>query len=424
MTFEDLNLHQNVLDALLDAGYSKPTEIQSEAIPKVLEGHDIRASAQTGTGKTAAFLLPIFNRLVTSKKQVKGPRVLILVPTRELAQQIETQARKYSKFLPGIKTVCVVGGVPYHKQSRDLSRKLDVLIATPGRLIDFMKQRKVDCSNVEMLILDEADRMLDMGFVEPVEQIASATSPNRQTLLFSATLEKSIIRLSKKLMKNPIEISIHAKGKKHENIEQILHYVDNIQHKNRLLEHVLSDADRGSAIVFTATKRHARELSRQLMENGHKAAALHGDMSQRDRTRTIDRLRREKVNVLVATDVAARGIDVQSITHVINFDLPTNTEDYVHRIGRTGRAGAKGTALSFAAMRDGHMLSKIQNFTGQKINIKTIAGLEPSLKKAAPHFKKGGGGAPFHSKGKRHSANKGPFSKNKKFRRKPSFSKR
>ena len=343
-----------------------------------MKGFDIRASAQTGTGKTAAFLLPALNRLtVPSTGKGKGPRVLILVPTRELAMQISVQAEKYSKYLSRTKTVCVVGGVPYPTQTRKLARPYDILIATPGRLIDFIERGKINFSRLEVLILDEADRMLDMGFVEPVEQIVAATPENRQTLLFSATLQGSVLALSERLMDKPQEIIVHAEREKHDNIEQKLHYVDDLKHKNRILDHILGEDGVNSTIVFTSTKRHADQLVEELHEKGHRVAALHGDMTQRKRIQTIAQLRNGKIRIVVATDVAARGIDVQSITHVVNFDLPRNIEDYVHRIGRTGRAGAKGTALSFAAGRDGFLVKKIEEFTGQTIDVVEIPGLEP-----------------------------------------------
>lgn len=394
MAFEQLNLDPKILKAIAEAGYSDPTEIQLKAIPKVLRGFDIRASAQTGTGKTAAFLLPALNRLVVpAEKSGKGPRVLILSPTRELAMQIATQAEKYSKYLHRVKTVCVSGGVPYHPQLRQLSRPFEILIATPGRLIDLMNKGKIDFSRLEMLVLDEADRMLDMGFVEPVKKIAAATPQERQTLLFSATLQGSVQKLSEQLLNKPMDIVVHAEKEKHENIEQRLHYVDNLGHKTRLLDHILSEEEVNHTIIFTSTKRHADQLVKELYSKGRRAAALHGDMNQRQRTRTITDLRNGKINILVATDVAARGIDIQSITHVINFDLPRNIEDYVHRIGRTGRAGAKGTALSFAAGSDAQLVKRIEKFTGQPIDVVEIAGLEPRPQqqrsdkpKKRPHF--------------------------------------
>ena len=382
MTFNDLSLHPKILEAITEAGYCEPTEIQSKAIPKVLRGFDIRASAQTGTGKTAAFLLPALCRLVApAKESGHGPRVLILAPTRELAMQIGEQANKYSKYLPRAKTVCIGGGVPYHMQTRKLSRPYDILVATPGRLIDFMNRGKISFSRLEMLVLDEADRMLDMGFIEPVEQIVAATPKNRQTLLFSATLRGAVLKLSERLLNKPMDIIVHAERAKHDNIEQTLHYVDDLNHKNRLLDHILAKESVNHALVFTSTKRHADQLVSELHEKGHRAAALHGDMNQRQRTRTIGQFKENKLRILVATDVAARGIDVQSITHVINFDLPRNIEDYVHRIGRTGRAGAKGAALSFAGGRDTSLVKRIEKFTGQEIDIVEVAGMEPRRNK-------------------------------------------
>ena len=379
MSFDTLCLHPKILKALSASGYTSPTPIQLKAIPKVLRGFDIRASAQTGTGKTAAFLLPALHRLTApSEKSGKGPRILILVPTRELAMQIMQQAQKYSRFLNGIKSVCIVGGVPYPKQIRELSRPCDLLVATPGRLIDFIDQDKVNFSRLEMLVLDEADRMLDMGFLKPVEKIADKAPAERQTLLFSATLQGSVIKLSERLLNKPMEIVIQREKEKHENIAQKMHYVDDMNHKNRLLDHILTQDGVNHTIVFTSTKRHADRLHKELRDKGYPTGALHGDMNQRQRTRTIAQLKNGKISILVATDVAARGIDVQSISHVVNFDLPTNAEDYVHRIGRTGRAGAKGTAFSFVGKRDAHMVKEIKAFTGQPIAVEVIQGLEPS----------------------------------------------
>lgn len=390
MTFNNFNLHPKILKAVEEAGYTEPTTIQSKAIPQIMDGLDIRASAQTGTGKTVAFLLPALNRLTTpSSKKGKGPRILILAPTRELAMQIAVQTEKYSKHLDRAKTVCVVGGVPYPSQMRNLSRPYDILIATPGRLIDFINRKKINFSRLEMLVLDEADRMLDMGFIEPVEEIVAATPSSRQMLMFSATLQGNILKLSERLLKNPVDVIAHTEKTEHKNIKQKLHYVDDVKHKTRLLDHILGEKDINSAIIFTSTKRYADQLVESLIEKGSQAAALHGDMNQRQRTRTLMKLKTGKIKTLVATDVAARGIDVQSITHVINFDLPQNSEDYVHRIGRTGRAGAKGTALSFATRKESFLVKKIEKYTGQEIEVSEISGLEPkSPKKSSAPFKK------------------------------------
>lgn len=379
--FSDLNLHPAILEAIRECGYTTPTPIQSQAIPKVLAGIDLLASAQTGTGKTGAFLLPILH-LLTSPSKAKGfgPRALILVPTRELAMQVANEAKKFSSQLQRMRTVCIYGGAPYPIQNRDLSRPYEILVATPGRLIDHIERGRINFDRLEVLVLDEADRMLDMGFIEPVEQIAAATPKDRQTLLFSATLKGEVLKLSQRLLNNPQEISVAHHHDKHENIEQRLHFVDNLSHKHRLLDHLLNDPEINQVLVFTSTKIAADQLVDTLYECGHNAAALHGDMNQGQRTRTLSRMRRGEIRILIATDVAARGIDVQTISHVINFDLPNCAEDYVHRIGRTGRAGAKGVALSFAAGRDVPLLRRIEQFTGQKIEAHLISGLEPKTR--------------------------------------------
>jgi superfamily II DNA/RNA helicase len=399
MNFEDLNLHPSILKSLEENGLTSPTPIQEKAIPEIMKGTDLRASAQTGTGKTAAFILPSLHRLASpSSLPGKGPRVLILTPTRELAMQVSVEAIKYSKHLSRCKTVCVYGGAPYPPQNRDLARPYEILVATPGRLIDHMEQRRVDFSRVEMLILDEADRMLDMGFIKPVEQIAAMLPKSRQTLLFSATLEGNILKLSKGLMTNPVEIRISPERVNHENIEQRLHRVDNLEHKYRLLNHLLDDPAITQTIIFTSTKRQADHLVDKLVLLGREAKALHGGMNQRQRTRTLREMREEEFNILVATDVAARGIDIQTISHVINFDLPRNTEDYVHRIGRTGRAGAKGIALSFAASRDMSLVRQIEKFTKQPIQMHNVPGQEARKSEASPQAEPSK--KPFRNKGR------------------------
>lgn len=399
MNFKELNLDSRIQKALSENGYEKPTEIQQKAIPIVERGCDVRASAQTGTGKTAAFLLPALSRIATQKpKSGRGPRVLILAPTRELAVQIQAQAIKYSKYLQKLNTVCVSGGMPFPPQLRQLAKPYEILVATPGRLIDLMQKKKIEFSRLELLVLDEADRMLDMGFFEPVKRIVSKTPKERQTLLFSATLEGSVSKLSEYLLDSPVDIVIHSAKQKHENIEQKLHYTDDVHHKNRLLDHLLNEEISDSSIVFTSTKRHADKLSGELYEKGFNVGRLHGDMNQRQRTKTIAKFKSGKIKTLVATDVAARGIDVQSISHVINFDLPRNIEDYVHRIGRTGRAGAKGVAFSFAAGNEKGLVRQIEKFTGQPINTIEIPGFEhtkkdfssPSNKKRSPRKNRGG----------------------------------
>lgn len=377
MSFESLNLHPAILRAIEETGYTTPTPIQAQAIPVVMEGHDLMASAQTGTGKTAGFMLPALNLLATPhESRSRGPRILVLTPTRELAAQVNEAARKYGKFLRA-RTVSIVGGMPYPLQNKLLSQPLDILVATPGRLLDHMERGRIDLSRLQMLILDEADRMLDMGFLPDVERICEQLSAERQTLLFSATLDGDIARIAKQILKNPKTVQVAAQKEKHANIEQRLHFVDDMTHKNKLLEHLLIAPEVNQTIIFTSTKRHADVLAEDLYAAGHKTAALHGDMTQGARNRTLTKLRHGDVKVLVATDVAARGIDVHGITHVINYDLPKFAEDYVHRIGRTGRANNSGIAISFASNMDRHLLRKIEQYTGNRLEASVIEGFEP-----------------------------------------------
>ena len=377
MSFESLNLDNALLRAIEESGYTTPTAIQAQAIPVVTAGHDLMASAQTGTGKTAAFMLPALNLLATPHElKSRGPRILVLVPTRELATQVNEAARKYGKFIRA-RTVSIVGGMPYPLQNKLLSQPLDILVATPGRLLDHMERGRIDLSRLQMLVLDEADRMLDMGFLPDVERICEQLTAERQTLLFSATLDGDIARVAKQILKNPKTIQVATQKEKHANIEQRLHYVDDMTHKNKLLEHLLIAPEVNQVIIFTSTKRHCDVLAEDLYAAGHKTAALHGDMTQGARNRTLTKLRQGDVKVLVATDVAARGIDVQGISHVINYDLPKFAEDYVHRIGRTGRAGNTGIAISFASNMDRHILRKIEQFTGNRMEPGVIEGFEP-----------------------------------------------
>jgi superfamily II DNA/RNA helicase len=381
MPFKFLKLCPQILEVIKELGFTIPSPIQEKAIPEIANRSDIHACAKTGSGKTAAYLLPVLNRLVetiSSRGKFAGPKVLILVPTRELALQVADEAMKFSKHIPQIKTVCVYGGVPYPQQIRQLRSPYDILVATPGRLIDHLEQNRVNLSSIDVLILDEADRMLDMGFIGPVEQIAQQTPKNRQTLLFSATMSKNVIRLSRNLLNKPVEINIAPEKTSHENIEQRLYFTKSLDHKCRVLHHLLNDPEINQAIVFTATKRFADQLVDILYKSGFSAAALHGDLNQRQRTRTLNKLRDGEIRFLVATDVAARGIDIQSITHVINFDLPAAVEDYVHRIGRTGRAGAKGIALSFAFASDRQLIGGIEKFLGHKITLHQVTDEELS----------------------------------------------
>jgi superfamily II DNA/RNA helicase len=384
MSFSELGLDPLILKSVLAAGYENATPVQVQAIPAALTGRDLLVSSHTGSGKTAAFLLPSIQRL-QAEPTVKsiGPRVLVLTPTRELALQVEKSAMKYGKELRRFRTACLVGGAPYGLQLKRLAQPVDVVVATPGRLIDHLERGKIDFSRLEVLVLDEADRMLDMGFVDDIRAIAARCPAERQTLLFSATLDGVVGNLARELTKEARRIEIAAAPQQEAKIEQRLLYADNMDHKNRLLDALLRDVEMTQAIVFAATKRSAEEISDLLADSGFASDSLHGDMQQGQRNRALQRLREGRTRVLVATDVAARGIDVATISHVINFDLPRQAEDYVHRIGRTGRAGRTGIAVSFAGMREGGLVRNIERYTGNRIEVHTLPGLEPTQKPAS-----------------------------------------
>ncbi|KAB2319812.1 DEAD/DEAH box helicase [Betaproteobacteria bacterium SCN1] len=384
MSFSELGLDPLILKSVTEAGYETASPVQVQAIPAALTGRDLLVSSHTGSGKTAAFLLPSIQRLL-AEPAVKsiGPRVLVLAPTRELALQVEKSAMKYGKALRRFRTACLVGGAPYGLQLKRISQPVDVVVATPGRLIDHLERGKIDFSRLEVLVLDEADRMLDMGFVDDIRAIAARCPASRQTLLFSATLEGVVGSLAAELTRDAQRIEVEAAPKQEAQIEERLLYADNLDHKQRLLDALLRDVDLTQAIVFAATKRSAEELSDMLADSGFASDSLHGDMQQGQRNRALQRLRDGRTRVLVATDVAARGIDVAGISHVINFDLPRQAEDYVHRIGRTGRAGRTGIAWSLAGMREGGLVRAIERYTGRRIDIHTLPGLEPTQKPAS-----------------------------------------
>ena len=378
MSFQELNLAAPILRAIENCGYTEPTPIQARAIPEILAGRDVLATAQTGTGKTAAFMLPALQRLSELKRGPKGaPRVLVVTPTRELAAQVTEATRTYGRFL-NLRSAVLLGGTPYGPQFRELGAPIDFVVGTPGRLIDHLTRKSLDLSRLEVLILDEADRMLDMGFKEDLEKIVAAAPKGRQTLLFTATLDRTMADLAGRMLNNPVRIDIAGKKMTLDQIEQRLHVADNLEHKKLLLKHLAADVAVTRAIVFSATKRDADALARDLTLQGHRAAALHGDMNQGARNRTVRDLRNGKVRLLVATDVAARGLDINGISHVINFDLPMAAEDYIHRIGRTGRAGASGIAISFASSSDFDRLARIERLIAQSLPQSVIAGLEPT----------------------------------------------
>jgi len=384
MSFSELGLDPLLLKSVLASGYENATPVQQLAIPAALTGRDLLVSSHTGSGKTAAFMLPSIQRML-AEPTIKGmgPRVLVLTPTRELAQQVEKAAITYGNEVRRFRTACLVGGSPYGLQLKRLSQPVDVVVATPGRLIDHLERGKIDFSRLEVLVLDEADRMLDMGFVDDIKAIAARCPKERQTLLFSATLDGVVGNLARELTRDAQRIEIEAVPHLESKIEQRLLFADNMDHKNRLLDALLRGVEMTQAIVFASTKRSTEEISDLLSESGFASDALHGDMQQGQRNRALQRLREGRTRVLVATDVAARGLDVAGISHVINFDLPRQAEDYVHRIGRTGRAGRTGIAVSFAGMREVGLVKNIERYTGNRIEVHTLPGLEPSQKPTA-----------------------------------------
>jgi ATP-dependent RNA helicase RhlE len=346
-SFQELGLAAPLLAALTAAGYVEPTPIQAQAIPYAMAGKDVQGIAQTGTGKTAAFALPILHRLLTERKHPgkKGTRVLVMSPTRELASQIAESFRSYAAGSP-IRVALMFGGVPKPRQARAMDNGVDVLVATPGRLLDHLNDRAVNLGNVEILVLDEADHMLDLGFIVPIRKIASQIPANRQTLFFSATMPKEISSLAGALLRDPIHVAVTPVAATAERVEQSVVFVEAAR-KRSLLSNILKRKDMGRTLVFTRTKHGADRVVQHLEAAGCPAAAIHGNKSQGQRERALAAFKDGSVRVLIATDIAARGIDVDGVTHVINFDLPNVPESYVHRIGRTARAGHTGTAISF-----------------------------------------------------------------------------
>ena len=403
--FAALGLAPEIVKAISHAGYPSPTDVQARTVPVALTGRDLMVTSQTGSGKTAAFVWPALQRILDArldpakkraKGQANGPRILVLAPTRELAQQVSKACSVYGYGVPGLKVAHIVGGVPYQAQLKALRAPLDVLIATPGRLLDLMNSGAAVLANVEMLVLDEADRMLDMGFIDDITTIAQTLPEARQTLMFSATFAGNVGHLAQQLTKEPQRISVDNHTDSHAGIEQRLHWADSMHHKHALLEQLLTDKDMDQCLVFTSTQRDADEVAFKLGQIGHAVAALHGGMPQGKRNRVLQDLRNRHLRVLVATDVAARGIDVPTISHVINHGLPMKPEDYIHRIGRTGRAGRNGLAITLAERRDVGMIRRIERFTTQPIAVAVVAGLEP--KYSAPTMNGPSGGAGFGGK--------------------------
>ncbi len=382
MAFATLGLAPQLLQAVTASGYTQPTPVQVQAIPLALAGHDLLVSSQTGSGKTAAFMLPCLQRLL-SAGPAKTPRVLVLTPTRELAQQVAKASADFAGRR-GPRTALLVGGAPYAVQLKQLRGPVDIVVATPGRLMDILQRGRLDLTGIHTLVLDEADRMLDMGFIEDIEAIAARLPAERQTLLFSATLDGVVGKLANRMTREARRIEIARTPEAAPKIDQKLLFADGHEHKLKLLDHLLADLELKQAVVFTATKAGAEDLAGRLEDQGHAVEALHGDMNQGARNRALRALREGRARILVATDVAARGLDVPGISHVVNFDLPMQAEDYVHRIGRTGRAGREGRAYTLAHHREQGKVKGIERFTGQAIPVTTLPGLEPKARPARP----------------------------------------
>ncbi len=372
MTFEQLGISGVILDALKKNGYTSPTPIQAKAIPALLAGNDVMGGAQTGTGKTAAFTIPVLEKLNASKRPGKNPRALILVPTRELAAQVAESVRTYGRFMK-LRSLEVYGGVSINPQISSLSRGIDIVIATPGRLLDHLNQGTVRLSDIEILVLDEADRMLDMGFINDIKKIISLLPEERQNMLFSATLSDEIRKLAGKMLKRPELIEVSPKNTAAQTVRQVVHPVAQ-EKKLKLLAHLIREGGWYQVLVFTRTKRRAQSLSLQLSKTGIPSSAIHGDKSQGARTRALKDFKTGKIQVLVATDIAARGIDISHLTHVVNYQLPHVAEDYIHRIGRTGRAGAEGMAVSLLSSDEKELLRGIEKLLNKKIPLVKITG--------------------------------------------------
>jgi ATP-dependent RNA helicase RhlE len=365
--FSDFALRPQLLQAVTELGYIEPTPIQTRAIPVVLEGRDLMAAAQTGTGKTAAFALPILERLMLSPSAQRSPRVLILVPTRELATQVSDSFRTLAGHLP-LRGALIFGGVSPRPQIEALSRGVDIIVATPGRLLDHLQTRVVDLSHINTLVLDEADRMLDMGFIRPIRRLIAALPVKRQTLMFSATFSDDIRSLAKTLLVDPVSIDISPRNAPPELVDHQVYHVDTAG-KHPLLTRLLADKDIKQSLVFTRTKHGANRLAERLTRDGLACVAIHGNKSQAARTRALNDFKQGRVRILVATDIAARGLDISELPHVVNFELPHVPEDYVHRIGRTGRAGLRGRAVSLVSRDERDRLRAIEKILGRPIPV-------------------------------------------------------
>ena len=393
-SFQLLGLSDELLRAIADQGYDQATPVQEQAIPIVLDGHDVLAGAQTGTGKTAGFVLPMLQRLMDGHRRGQRPvvRALILVPTRELAAQVQASVQTYGRYLP-LKSTVIFGGVNINPQISQLRQGVDIVVATPGRLLDHMGQGTIRLDQVETLVLDEADRMLDMGFIRDIKKVLQVLPAKRQNLLFSATFSDEIRNLASDLLRRPKEVQVARRNTTAEMVTQVVHPVDSAR-KRDLLSYLICGQKWQQVLVFTRTKHGANRLAEQLNKDDLKSSAIHGNKSQAARTRALAEFKSGKVRVLVATDIAARGLDIDQLPHVVNFELPNVPEDYVHRIGRTGRAGKGGHAVSLVCIDEIKMLRDIENLLGRSLEKVTVPTFEvdPSVRPKPMAANRGGGG--------------------------------
>jgi len=398
MLFNQLGLTAELLRAVDDKGYQEATPIQQQSIPLILDGHDVLAAAQTGTGKTAGFTLPLLQKLQQSDRNRRSIRALVLTPTRELAAQVAESVRDYGTHLP-FKTAVIFGGVNIKSQITKLRNGVDVVVATPGRLLDHMQQKTIDLSKVEFLVLDEADRMLDMGFIRDIRKVLKVLPKERQNLLFSATFSNDIRRLANDLLDAPVEIEVSPRNKPADLVKQVVHPVDK-RRKRQLLSERIGKENWRQVLVFTRTKRGANRLAEQLAGDGIESAAIHGNKSQGARTRALADFKANKIRVLVATDIAARGLDIDKLPYVVNYELPFVPEDYVHRIGRTARAGQKGNAVSLVCVDELDLLKDIENLLGTEIEKKVLKGYAPDTRIKAEPLQKGRGNRSSNNRNK------------------------
>ncbi|WP_386689115.1 ATP-dependent RNA helicase SrmB [Lonepinella sp. MS14437] len=380
-TFDEFDLSPMLLKAIAKKGYTRPTTIQQETIPAAMELRDILGSAPTGTGKTVAFLLPAIQHLLDNPRRQPGPpRILVLTPTRELAMQVAEQAEELAQFTH-LSIATITGGVAYQNHGEVFNKNQDLVVATPGRLLQYIKEENFDCRSVEILIFDEADRMLQMGFGQDAEKIAAETRWREQTMLFSATLEGELLTdFAERLLQDPLQIDAEPSRRERKKINQWYYHADNVEHKTKLLARFIENEQVSRGIVFVRRREDVRELSETLRKRNIRSTYLEGEMAQTQRNNAIDKLKNGIVTVLVATDVAARGIDIDDVSHIMNFDLPYSADTYLHRIGRTARAGKKGTAVSFVEAHDYSLLGKIKRYTEELLKPRIIEGLEPRTK--------------------------------------------